>query len=103
MTMNRLTREAVADIKAAQGTYKAADVARSYQCHRSTVVRIWTGAVHREVIPNQEPPNVTSRNRPSELKDDIQILLDRGMSPEEVAQALNISVSSVYVYRGVFV
>lgn len=103
MKMNRLTDEAVSQIKTAQGLYRAADVARAYGCHRSTVARIWDGAVHGKVTPSQDVPNVTSRNRPSELQEDIRLLLNRGMSPEDVAGTLNISTRSVYQFRGVFV
>jgi DNA invertase Pin-like site-specific DNA recombinase len=99
----KLTREAVQEIKAAQGMYRAADVARAYDVHRSTVNRIWSGAVHQEVNAASEPPNVISRVRPKEVADDIRLLLDRGKSPEEVAEELGVCRASVYMYRGVFV
>lgn len=101
--MNKLTTRAVQEIKASQGMYKASDVARAYECHRSTVTRIWDGAVHTNVTPAQEPPNVTSKNRPADLADDINLLLNRGLSPEAVATQLGIGRASVYAYRGVFV
>src|SRR5690242_21260296 len=99
----RLTTETVEFIKASQGLYRASDVARHYGVHRSTVTRIWDGAVHSSVSPAVEPPNVISRPRPSELAEDIRLLLGRGMTPVEVAEALGVSVASVYVQRGVFV
>lgn len=101
--MNKLTTRAVEEIKASQGMYRASDVARSYQVHRSTVARIWTGTVHQDVDAANEAPNVISKNRPCELAEDINLLLNRGMSVEEVADKLNISRTSVYAYRGVLV
>lgn len=99
----KLTREAVQEIKAAEGMYRAADVARAYEVHRSTVARIWGGVVHQDVNAATEAPNVISRNRPAELADDIRLLLDRGNSVDEVAEKLRVSRRSVYLYRGVFV
>lgn len=99
----RLTTEAVAEIKAAQGVYRASDVARTYEVARSTVTRIWAGTRQAGIYPASEAPNVITRTRPSELQEDIRILLNRGMSPEAVAEELNISVRSVYAFKGVFV
>ena len=86
-------------IAACQGIYRAADVARAYDVHRSTVTRIWA----RAAVVNQEPPNIQTRPRPSELQEDIRLLLNRGMTVKEVADALGISERSVYQYRGVWV
>lgn len=101
--MNRLTNEAVAEIKACQGVYRASDTARTYEVARSTVTRIWAGTRQAQINAAPEVPNVVSRNRPSELQDDIRLLLDRGLSTEEVASELGVSERSVYAYRGVFV
>jgi hypothetical protein len=101
--MNRLTTEAVAQIKACEGIYRPADLARAYGCHRGTVTRIWEGTRRSAVQANSEAPNVITRNRPSDLKQDIDILLDRGHTPEQVAAMLDISRASVFIYRGVFI
>jgi DNA invertase Pin-like site-specific DNA recombinase len=101
--MSKLTTRAVEEIKAANGLYRAADVARAYDVHRSTVTRIWGGAVHQEINAASEPPNVISRVRPKEVADDIRLLLDRGKTPEEVAEQLGVCRASVYAYRGVFI
>lgn len=99
----KLTTRDVQEIKAAEGMYKAADVARAYDVHRSTITRIWGGEVHANVNASTEPPNVISRIRPKEVADDIRLLLDRGKSPEEVAEQLGVCRASVYAYRGVFI
>ena len=99
----RLTTDTVQFIKAAEGVYRASDVARAYNVHRTTVTRIWEGSIHKHVRPAQEAPDIETKPRPSELVDDIRLLLARGMSATEVAAQLNISKSSVYMLGGVFV
>lgn len=99
----KLTTDMVAEIKSSQGIYRASDIARAYEVHRSTVLRIWEGTRRSAVQANSEAPNVITRNRPSDLKQDIDILLDRGHTPEQVAVTLHISARSVYIYRGVFI
>lgn len=96
-----LTRDDVAQIKAARGVYRAADVARNYDVHRSTIKRIWDGTVHSDVSPAPDFPDLVVRYRPSDMADDIAILLARGMHPREIAHTLNISISTVWAYRGV--
>ena len=99
----RLTADAVEKIKASEGLYRASDVARAYEVHRSTVCRIWNGEIHTDVRPAPEPPNITTRARPSELIEDIRLLLNRGWKVQEVADYYGIDRSSVYAARGVFV
>lgn len=99
----RLTTDAVAEIRASEGVYRAADVARAYEVHRSTVVRIWAGSIHEGIEPHNEAPNIVTKNRPVDLEEDIRLLTNRGMTPDEVAKTLGISVRSVYQRRGVFV
>lgn len=98
----RLTNEQAAEIRACKNVYRASDVARHYECHRSTIKRVWDGQHHADVAPALEPPNLMSRSRPSELVEDIRILRNRGMSPEEVAAVLNVSVASIYAVGGYF-
>ena len=98
----RLTTDAVANIKASEAIYRASDVAKAYGVNRSTVHRIWTGAGHSEVLPAYEPPDIETKARPSELADDIQLLAQRGWSAQQIADHLNIAVSSVYLWRGIF-
>ena len=86
----------VAAIKAAQGVYRAADVARAYGVHPSTVTRIWDGQSHADIRPAPDFPDIPVQYRPRDLADDIHIMLERGMSVNEVAQLLNIHRSSVY-------
>lgn len=99
----RLTEDAVSLIRASEGTYRASDVARAYDVHRSTVTRIWAGVIHSDVMPAPEPPSITTKPRPRDLAEDIRILTGRGMSIKEVANTLGISVGAVAQYRGVFV
>ena len=101
--MTMLTTDAVAEIKAAKDVYRAADVARNYQVHRSTVKRIWDGQIHTDVSPAPDFPDLTIRYRPSDLAEDIAVLAGRGMKPREIAQELGISVSAVWQMRGVWV
>lgn len=100
--MRVLDLDAVAIIKASQGYYRAADVARATGVHRSTIARIWAGAWHRDVEAAREVPNISHKVRPVDYQEDIRILLSRGMTEKEVAVHLGISVSSVNMYRGVF-
>ena len=99
----RLDEDKVALIRASQGIYKASDLAREYDVHRSTVVRIWAGGIRADVRPAPEPPNINTKPRPRDLAEDINILIRRGLSHEEVAKALGISKGAVSAYRGVFV
>jgi DNA invertase Pin-like site-specific DNA recombinase len=99
----RLTADAVAEIRASEGVYRAADVARAYEVHRSTVVRIWAGSIHEGIECAPEPPNIITTPRPVDLEEDIRLLTNRGYTPEKVASTLGISVRSVYMHRGVFV
>lgn len=101
MTM-RLDADKVALIRAANGVYRASDVARAYDVHRSTVVRIWAGVIHEDVRPAPEAPDIITKTRPRDVAEDIQILLDRGLSHQEVADALGISKGAVSAYKGVF-
>lgn len=94
-----LAPDVVAEIKATAGIYRAADVARHYGVHRSTVKRLWEGE-RRAGIPKGQVPNINTRPRTEDLYDDIQILLRRGMKSEAVAKTLNISVHSVNAVRG---
>jgi DNA invertase Pin-like site-specific DNA recombinase len=98
--MTRLTTDKVELVKASYGVYAAADVARAFQVHRSTVTRIWNGEYHQDVPPAEDAPNIVTRNRPGSMREDVLILLDRGMTVQEVADELNISRSSVYALRG---
>lgn len=97
-----LQAEQVAEIRASEGCYRAADVARAYDIHRSTVTRIWAGIVHEEIPAAYEPPNIQTKVRPRDVAEDIHTLLNRGMNPEQVAKTLGISKASVYRARGVF-
>lgn len=97
----RLDATAVAEIRAAQDLYRPIDVARHYGIHRSHVKRIWDGEVHAGIAPAEEPPNVITRRRPSELSEDIRLLLSRGKTPDEVAEVMGISIRSVYAHKGV--
>lgn len=99
----RLTNDKVALIRASQGVYQAQDVAQAYNVHPSTVNRIWRGMTHKGIKQAPEPPNISTKPRPRELVEEINYYLYRGLSPMEVAEELGISVSSVYMYRGVFV
>ena len=99
----RLTTDTVQYIKASEGVYRASDVARAFEVHRSTVCRIWSGTIHSDVRPAPEPPNINTRPRPSELIEDIRMLLERGWKVQEVADYYGIDRSSVYACRGVFI
>ena len=57
----RLTTEQVAEIRAAEGVYRAGDVARAYEVATSTVTRIWDYQSHLDVRPADEPPNIPTR------------------------------------------
>jgi hypothetical protein len=98
-----LTTDTVANIKACNGIYRASDTARHFGVHRSTVKRIWDGQVHRQVSPAPDFPDIAALRRPVDLIEDINLLLDRGLCPYEVALALGISERSVWVYKGVFI
>lgn len=100
----RLTPEQAAEVRASKGLYRAADVARHYGVHRSTVKRIWDGELHKDAGVASEPPNVITRPRPSDLYEDILILVRRGLTYEEVANTLGVSKSSVWaIAEGVWV
>lgn len=96
-----LTTEAVAEIRAAEGTYRASDVARAYEVAPSTITRIWAGERRKGIAQAEEPPNIITQPRPRDLVEDIALLLERGMNVQEVAETLGISVRSVWAYRGV--
>lgn len=98
-----LTTDAVGQIKAAQGIYRASDVARAYEVHRSTVKRIWDGAVHKQVSPATDFPDIAARPNRQDLADDLRIYMERGMKLDEAAQALNISRATAYQLKGIFV
>lgn len=100
--MNLLPQQ-VAEIRAAEGVYRASDVARAYEVHPSTVTRIWAGTVRADIRPAPEPPNISTRTRPSDYSEDIRLMAGRGMTMKEIASSLGISVRSAYLYRGVFV
>lgn len=97
-----LTNDAVADIKAAQGIYRAADVARAYNVHRSTIKRIWDGQVHRNVCASGDFPDIVARPKREDLAEDLYTLLQRGRSVEEAARELNISRTAAYQIKGIF-
>lgn len=99
----RLTTQTVAEIKACHTIYRAADVARNYDIHRSTVKRIWDGQIHQEVLPAQDFPEIVVKPRVSELIEDVRILTDRGWPVKRIADYLNISERAVYECRGVWV
>lgn len=101
--MKKLTTDAVAEIKAAQGVYRASDVARAYDCHRSTIKRIWDGAIHVDLSPAADFPDIVAKHRPSDKADDLNILIGRGMSINEAADALGMARSTAYEIRGCFV
>ena len=98
----RLTDQEVAEVRAAQGCYRASDVATAYGVARSTISRLWT-LQRRTDVPAGQTPDIVTRARPSELAQDIHTLLNRGMTPQEVAQELDVSVSSVYQFKGIFI
>lgn len=101
--MKRLTRNDVALIKASEGVYRQADVARHFDVHPSTVHRVWNGQVHQDVRPAPEPPNVAARPSLSLVKEDVRLLREQGYSAKEIALALCIGISSVYAcLDGVF-
>jgi DNA invertase Pin-like site-specific DNA recombinase len=93
----------VALIRASEGLYRSTEVAKAYAVHRSTVTRIWAGCIHKDIDPAPEPPNIITKARPRDVADDIRMLLDRGMTHQEVAEALGISKGVVSVYKGLFV
>lgn len=92
----RLTESAVSEIRACQGVYRQSDVARAYGVHRSNVSRIWRGQQHSKVMPAPEPPNIEAGKTPEIVKDDVMILANRGMRPNEIADELGISLVTVY-------
>jgi len=96
----RLNEQQVAEIRASQGCYRASDVARAYEVHPSTVTRIWAGSIHEDIQAHPEPPNIVTKPKPRDLEEDINILLQRGMSHQEVADHLGISKGAVSAYRG---
>lgn len=97
-----LSADAVSQIKAARGVYRASDVARAYDVHKSTIKRIWDGSVHGAVAPALDFPDLSVKYKPRDLTEDIAIYLERGMTPKEVANALDISERSVWRYKGVW-
>lgn len=100
--MRLLNEEQVAEIRASENVYRAADVARHYDIHRSTVTRIWGGDIWQGVSPAPEPPNIETRARAKEMAEDIRIMLRRGHSYKEVALHFGIHISTVYAARGVW-
>lgn len=96
-----LTRDAVGQIKAAEGVYRAADVARYYGVHRSTILNIWRGRRHVSV-PATDFPDIDTRPSRDQLAEDLELLLGRGMSMDEAADALGVSRRTVYLIRGLF-
>lgn len=94
-----LTRTAVAEIKTSAGIYRASDVARHYGVHRSTVCRIWQGEAHRAVPPADDFPDITTPLRGADLYEEVETLLDRGLTVDEVARAVGVSKRTVYKVR----
>lgn len=94
--MMRLTESAVSEIRACQEVYTQSSVARAYGVHRSTVNRIWHGKHHVNVPAAPEPPNIEASKTADIVKDDVMILANRGMRPNEIAEALNVSLVTVY-------
>lgn len=96
-----LTRTAVGEIKASEGVYRAADVARHYGVHRSTVVNIWRGRRHVDV-PATDFPDIWTRPTRDQLAEDLEVLIARGMSLEEAAEYLQVSRRTIYAIKGLF-
>jgi DNA invertase Pin-like site-specific DNA recombinase len=92
----------VAEIRAAKDVYRPVDVARHYDINPSTVYRIWREEVHAGVAPG-DVPTIKGKPRVQDLLEDIEILLRRGLKPVEIAERLEISKSTVYQYRGIFI
>lgn len=93
----------VANIKASEGIFRAADVAKHYDVHRSTVVRIWKGQAHATIVPAPDFPDIRIDYRPQDKAEDLRILMERGMSIKEAADELGMARSTAYLLRGLFV
>lgn len=98
-----MTGDAVAEIKASEGIYRAADVAKAYNVHRSTVCRIWDGSLYTNQSPAADFPDLVARTRHTDKAEDLRILMGRGMSIDEAADALGMARSTAYLVRGCFV
>lgn len=97
-----LDTRTVADIKAAEGVYRAADVARHFNVNRSTVTRIWKGQRHAGVQPADDYPDFYVRPTADGLAEEVNERLSRGDNIRDIAQDLDISVRWAYNLRGVF-
>ena len=97
-----MTTDKVAEIKACAGVYRASDVARHYNVHRSTVTRIWHNQRHADVSPASDFPDIYTPLYGAYLDEEIMRLLHRGMRPADVAQVLGISERTVWIRKGVW-
>lgn len=93
----------VAEIRACEGLYRPGEVAKHYGVGTKTVARIWANEVYRDIRPTREAPNVWQKAQPEDVRQDIEILWQRGCEAEEIATTLGISTASVYRYRGILV
>lgn len=89
----------IAEIKACEGIYRAADVARHYGVHPSTVTLYWQGRRRADISPAPDFPDIQTRLYGSYLHEEIQTRLKRGMTVSEVANALGINERTVYLHK----
>ena len=93
-----LTDSQVAQIKACQGIYRPAHVAKHFGVHRSTVARIWAGERTSTVPTADDFIDIDTPLCGADLREAIRTYLQRGMRPVEVANALGCGKSTVYIY-----
>lgn len=97
----RLHPDTVARIKACHSVYSVGDTARHFNVSKSTVHDIWTGRRHTNTPAAPEPDNVkVSRISPDIIAEDAAVLMDRGMSLSEVAEAIGVSPNTVRKHTG---
>lgn len=99
----KLNKEQIAQVKACQGVYRQADVARYYGVSPMSVRRMWGGA-YPTVVPSQAPyiPNATCSDYQG-ARMDVEILYERGLSVAEIAHTLRLTKATVLRHLGVFV
>ena len=97
--MQMLPKSVVEEVKACQGIYRMADVARHYGIDKSTVKRIWDGERRQDVAAAADFPDINVRPHTADLHEDIVCLLVRGLGVKDIASTVGLSPATIYAVK----